>query len=189
MARLKLKIDIVSVINGLTSDRSKRLAYKRIMASPAAKRDYGNKCIDQIIDRTLSGKDKYGDSFKGYSDAYKNSLIFRIYQKEKNKVTLKLTGAMQSAIRVTGVDSRSVEIGITDSIEAEKASGHIDGANNLPVRDFWGLSVKETEEILKETLRLFSDETSAAIIEAGQSIGAPSVTATDGTDIDLTFEG
>lgn len=163
MATIKLKVDIISAINDLTSDRNKRVAYKSVMAQPEAKREFGRRVIDRIIERTLDGKDKDGDKFAPYSKAYKKSLQFQIYGKD-NGVNLKLTGAMQAAIDVLGVYDRGVTIGFSSEEQSAKAEGHITGANYLPVRDFWGISKSEKEEILKETIRDFQGTQLAEVL-------------------------
>lgn len=144
-------------------------AFLGVTSSNDVKREIGNRLIDQILVRTNAGIDKEGSRFVGYSKAYKKSLAFKVYGKT-NKVNLKLTGAMQSAIAVVGMDSTSVTIGFTDEDQQEKARGHIEGtgANDaLPIRDFWGLPLKNVQKVMKDVIRDFevSEERFIEIIE------------------------
>ena len=155
--KLTLKLDLISLVKSAAgSDRDKAQAYIEALRDSDVKREFGKRCIDSIIDRTLSGVDKNGKGFKKYSQAYKKSDVFKIYGKT-NTVNLKLTGEMQAAIDVINVSPRTVTIGFISDTENDKAHGHVNGSNYLPVRDFWGISEKEQIAILKDTLKDFSE--------------------------------
>lgn len=102
--------------------------------------------IEMIRERTDSGRDRNGNAFKPYSKMYRNSLDFKAFGKSSS-VNLKLTGDMMSAMDRVGEKGDAVEIGFVDELEASKAHGHITGGGNLPVRDFFGLTEKEINQL------------------------------------------
>lgn len=168
--RLKIRLDVVELVKKATgSNIDLRDAYLRTLSNDQIKREFGKRCIDSIIDRTLEGIDKNGSNFKGYSKAYKNSDTFKIYGKSPSQVNLKLTGEMQAAIDVTEINSRSIVLGFIDQEQNDKAHGHVHGANYLPVRDFWGISEKDQISILKETIRDFVDLEDIRISQTDQT--------------------
>lgn len=152
MAAPYLKLDLASLLRRAEPDRRKRVAYTEYLNNDSAKREFGKLIIDRILERTNSGKDKDGRKFTGYSKAYKKSLAFKVYRKT-NTVNLKLTGEMQSAIDVLNTSGTTVTIGFVDEQEGQKALGHILGANDLPVRDFWGVSDEEQLLIFKQVIK------------------------------------
>lgn len=111
----------------------------------------GREIVRTIEKRTLSGKDKSGNSFYPYSKEYKESMEFRIAGKSPNNVNLKLTGEMLGDLSVIAIDEKKgqIIIGFEDEQQKAKAHGHITGAEgNLPVRDFLGISKSELEDIV-----------------------------------------
>lgn len=148
---LKLKFDLSSVLEE-GFDEDQRRALTPAINQDSIKREFAQQCIDRILERTNRGIDKNGDSFPGYSKAYKNSRAFEVYGKDST-VNLKLSGAMQASIGILSTGTRSVTIAIDGGLEEDKARGHINGANYLPVRDFWGLPMDDQVEILKGILR------------------------------------
>jgi hypothetical protein len=72
---------------------------------------------------------------------------------------------MQSDIDVISVSDRKVVIGFTDQEENDKAHGHVNGANYLPVRDFWGISERDQISILKDTIRDFGGVEEIQIVQ------------------------
>jgi len=161
-----LHFDIMNVLKGFDRPRQKALA--PFLKQDSIKREFGNRLIDKIKNRTLSGQDKYGDTFAGakgkapgrYSDFYKNSLPYKIYRKI-DKVNLRLTGQMQASINVVGVTATGVDIGFLSAAQAEKAKRHVTGEGPLPIRDFWGVSKDEQEKILKGVIKDFNANQSA----------------------------
>lgn len=109
--------------------------------------------IDQIIERTKSGKDKNGNSFAGYSDEYKASQNFKIAGKS-NKVNLELSGDMLDGLEIIENRDGRVVIGYgTHNSEGGKAEGNILGTYGQekqvgPKRDFLGIQEKELDAIL-----------------------------------------
>jgi len=171
---LKLKLSLASVLANNFSDQQ-RIALAPIIRSNAVKNEFAQRCIDRIIERTNSGVDKRGDSFVGYSSAYKKSREFLIYGKSSGDVNLKLTGAMQASIGIIATDSTSVTIGIDGGLAEDKARGHIKGANYLPVRDFWGLPEEDQAAILKEVVSLQNAEESLSVLQ--DLVGSVNLTA------------
>lgn len=166
-AQLRLKINVIKLAKQAAgSNPAKQDAYISAL-SDGVKREFGKRCIDFILERTNNGKDKNGQAFKRYSEAYKKSDTFKIYGKDPGTVNLKLTGAMQSAIDVLEVTPQTVTLGFVDQEENDKAHGHVNGSNKLPKRDFWGINEKEQAKILKETIKDFEGVESFMIVQEG----------------------
>lgn len=111
------------------------------------------------MERTDQGKDVDGKPFPKYSDAYKNSLDFKIAGKS-SKVDLQLSGDMLAALEIIKTDEDYVEIGIKDSDVQGRAEGNIRGSygksrgNSSLARDFLGTSgFTKTKGISDEDLR------------------------------------
>jgi hypothetical protein len=113
--------------------------------------------IDQIIERTQSGKDKKGNAFAGYSKGYTDSLDFKLGGKSK-KVNLELSGEMLNSMTLLTHSSGSITIGYTkdDTFNNGKAEGNIKGTygQKKPIkgkaRDFLGISNSELDEIIEK---------------------------------------
>jgi len=151
---LKLSFDLMDLLNSTESaEASKRLA--PFVKRDAIKREFGNRVIDEIKDRTLGGKDKNDNGFTPYSKAYKQSLEFKVFGKG-SKPNLKLTGQMQASINVVGTTSTTVSIGFISKEQEDKATGHINGSGPLPVRDFWGIKKEDQVKILKSVIKDFN---------------------------------
>lgn len=156
-AQIRLRLNVISLAKKAAgSNRSRQDAYISALTQ-SLKREFGKRCIDRIIERTLSGLDKNNTAFANYSEEYKKSDKFRIYGKSSGSVNLKLTGAMQASIDVLETTAQTVTLGFIDQDENDKAHGHIHGSNHLPVRDFWGISESEQIAILKETIKDFEE--------------------------------
>jgi len=159
-AKLKLKFDLVDIIRSITDDKRKLQVYLPLVSNNDFKREYGKRLIDDIEARLDEGKDKDDKEFKGragrYSKSYSNSELFKFWDKDKT-VNLQLTGQMRSAMDVISTAGRSVTIGFIDQEANDKAHGHINGANYLPVRDFWGVPNKSQTDIMKDMIREFSE--------------------------------
>lgn len=113
--------------------------------------------IDQIIERSKSGKDKKGKNFAGYSDGYTSSFDFKLAGKSK-KVDLTLSGEMLNGMTLLGHSSGSLTIGYEkdDDLNNAKAEGNIKGTygQKKPIkgkaRDFLGISNSELKEITEK---------------------------------------
>ena len=188
---LKLTFDLMDLLNS-TETRANQKALASFVKRDAIKREFGNRVIDAIKARTLSGKDKKNKTFVGakdkaagkYSDMYKSSLEYKVYGKT-DKVNLKLTGQMQASMTVVGTTATGVSIDFVSDAQAKKARGHINGAGPLPVRDFWGLDKKGQMKILKSVIKDFnaSEEQAdlfsavSALTSGAELVGAGSETA------------
>lgn len=115
----------------------------------------GLDAIEQIIDRTQSGKDKKGKDFPGYSKEYTKSFDFKLAGKNKNKVDLTLSSEMLNALTILNHKPGQITIGYTkdDKFNNDKAEGNIKGTygQKKPIsgkkRDFLGISGDEKKEI------------------------------------------
>lgn len=162
---LKLSFNLSDILERSFSNAQRRALSGKVK-DPAIKREFGRRAIEKILERTNDGKDKNNRSFKGYSEAYLKSDNFKIFGKSKSTVNLKLSGEMQASIGVLSTGANTVTIGIEDEEQVNKARGHINGANNLPVRDFWGLSEDEESEILKDIMRNETASEDISLIES-----------------------
>jgi hypothetical protein len=127
---------------------------------------FANRVIDEIVSRTQDGKDKTGKAFKAYSKSYKSSEVFSIYGKG-NGVDLTLTGSMLNSMD-SKLSGDTIVIFFSDDLDAAKAHGHINGANYLPKRDFFGLPDKVINQLFKESVKDYRevDNLTAAELEA-----------------------
>lgn len=110
-----------------------------------------------IRNRTKSGKDVDGDSFKpAYSKAYKASLDFKIAGKSGNTPNLKLSGDMLSALRLIDHKTGKLVVGYKPSDpEAGRAEGNNRGTygdlSRKPIpREFIGISKDDLKPILEK---------------------------------------
>lgn len=181
--RLKIELDINDLVKKSSSSSAVQDAYFRALSNNSIKREFGKRCIDFIIDRTLKGYDKNNKPFEGYSKSYKKSDTFKIYNKSASKVNLKLTGEMQASIDVLSATKNKVVLGFVDQLENDKAHGHVNGSNFLPVRDFWEINQSEQIKILKSTLKDFED-----LEEISISQDTPVEVRTGDQEIDLDLE-
>lgn len=155
----KLKVNIIGLAREVVDDPRKMRAIKPYLMRDDVKWEIGKKIIDEIVARTLGGKDKNNSGFASYSKAYKASDEFAIYGKSSS-VNLKLTGSMLAAIDVTKITPFGVQIGFVSSMEERKAAGHVWGQNpnRMPIRDFWGLPDKKTmRKIIDDAVKTASD--------------------------------
>lgn len=149
---LKLKLNLVDVLkSGFTTQQRKALT--PAIHKPVVKSLFGLDVIDFIKARTEKGRDKRGNSFRKYSKQYIKSRDFQIFGKSRFKVNLRLSGEMRASIHTLGQGKTTVTIGINDPEQEVKAKGHIGGKGNLPVRDFWGITLKEQTVILKRVFK------------------------------------
>jgi hypothetical protein len=158
---LTLKFNLSDIMQQGFTDGQRRVLTPSI-SSTGIKVQFARRAIEAILERTNQGKDKNNKSFKPYSTRYKKSREFKIYGKT-SRVNLKLSGEMQASIHPGRSSGQTVTIAITDPEQVGKARGHINGSGPLPVRDFWGLSMKDQVSILKEIFRV---ENAAARFEA-----------------------
>ena len=123
---------------------------------------FQEEAIEKIIERTQSSKDIDGNGFTKYSPAYAE-------EKGSDKVDLTLMGDM-----LLSVEARNrggvIELFINDSdkkVNIKKGYNHNEG-DTVPQRKWFGLNVKEADEIAKrikeETPTSVSDAISAAAI-------------------------
>ena len=187
---LSLEFNLRELLDSFSE--SQRSRYISVINDDSVKTEFARRVISRIKERTQEKNiDKNGRRFVGYSKAYINSDDFKIFGKSASKVTLKLSGEMQASIFVGKRKRNKVSISISDEDQIKKARGHINGSNNLPVRDFWGLPKKDQVSILKDVLSslnldqdifTISDAISAAA--AGRS--ADFTTSSDGVEISNT---
>ena len=119
--------------------------------------DLGADIVEFIRQRTESGKDEDGKPFPKYSEAYKNSLDFKIAGKSKGgTVNLTLSGDMLQALDVLQAKPGEIKIGYNKGDdEAGRAEGNILGSyggdeNPSKARRFLGISEKDLNKILKK---------------------------------------
>lgn len=100
--------------------------------------------IAVIEDRTQSGDDLSGNSFKPYSQDYAEDKGV-----SRNDVDLFGDGDMFDAIEPVRFTRDTVEYGIVDGDQAPKAYNHQVG-DTLPKREWFGITAEEAREIARE---------------------------------------
>ena len=153
---LTLTIDMVSIAKSIDNSSAFLNAFIPFLRNPAVKEEFGQRYIDEMIERMDRGIDKDGRAFQRYSRAYKQSEAFQAFGKT-NDVNLKLRGSMRASLDVVKTTATGVTIGFNSKKEERKAIGHVEGRGNLPVRDFFGLPKKEEEALMKSVVREFKD--------------------------------
>lgn len=130
----------------------------------------GQAIIDKIVINTKDGKFLAGSSSKGYSKAYSESDAGIIFGKKKGaKPTLSASGDMLNSIVLDlPRDVNKLEIGFMDSLESQKAHGHVNGSDILPKRDFFGLDQKDINDIKRRFDNAVSDAVALELV--GQTI-------------------
>lgn len=109
-----------------------------------------------ILQRTAEGRDANENSFKPYSESYKE------YRSKKGRPTgtpdLNFTGRMLGGMR-TGLTGVRAQIFFARKEEAAKAAGHSLGLGRLKKskREFFALSHKDIKELDQEVLAWFDE--------------------------------
>ena len=181
------KINLLSVLESSFSDSDLKEALRPSVADSAFKSLYGQRVVDEIVNRTREENiDKKGKSLGVYNDAkkkkdgslsipYKDSLIFKIYKSGQKKVDLTLTGEMLESLR-----SRGSKYEITIFLEGDnnrgKAQGHITGIygdkGKSKPRDFLGLPKSEEIRIFQETMKDYASGNADVLSELAASYGS-----------------
>lgn len=141
-----------SSFRGRSTEQRREL--KKIIKRNEFKSKFKQRIIRTIRDNTrLKSKDKDGDRLQSYSKSYKESEEFQVL-KGSTKVNLTLTGEMLESIE--GV-SRGDNVVFQFKRQRNKdiAHGHINGSNNLPVRDFFGIPEKQQQTIMKDLVKFY----------------------------------
>lgn len=145
----------------------------------------GQEVIDIIRNRTQDDEKSWnGKPFKDYSDEYAHSVEFKAYGKKKDDPNLTQTGDMLGLMTVLDAGPASIKIGWNDTLQSEKAHGHITGHVGVK-RDFFGLSGGDIERLRKKFASeldtspdLSTTDTSAntqSFLEGRSSIGKQSI--------------
>lgn len=153
------RINLLTLFNEAYGDNPAKEKIRPLLSNENFKGSFGKKVISKIQERTLSGIDKNGKPFKGYSEAYMKSLVFKIYQKS-SQVNMKLSGEMLASMKVADGDQRTyVLIEFIDDHNKNKAHGHITGRlGKSTMRDFFGLPKDEEIKLLKETVKAYQQD-------------------------------
>ena len=140
----------------------------------------GQAIIDAIVRKAENGDFLSGSTRKGYSKAYSESDAGVIYGKKAGaRVNLRASGDMLNSLTVDlPSTSNKVEIAFIDSLESQKAHGHVNGSEVLPKRDFFGLTNKELSDIAKRFDSAVSDAFALELV--GQTVE-------QGEETDLDF--
>ena len=114
----------------------------------------GQELIDLMIERTTEkSKSVDGRPLPSYSKPYKESETFKQYGKT-NKVDMTLSGDMLGSIDVLEAGD-TVKIGFIDTLQSNKAYGHMTGMKKHPfldgkveARKFFGVGVGAIEDVV-----------------------------------------
>lgn len=158
---INYKVDLYGSFSRAFSGKSVELQSKLLplISQRSVKLSIGRDIIDKIIERTSKKNiDRFGRSFTGYSQGYKESLPYKIYQKSSS-VNLKLTGDMLSSMVAVDKGGSKVSIEFISDLNKAKAHGHVNGGKyrkgkmrNYPVRNFFGLPDNEVDLIVKQNV-------------------------------------
>lgn len=159
----KFQINLQRVFNNAyaSSDNALKRKLRENLNRSSFRATFGKMVIDKIIERTLSGIDRYDIEFRAYSNSYKNSDIFKIYAKSAGEINLKLTGEMLASMTAKGSGPiLSIEL-IGDENKA-KAHGHVYGIRTKKGgkvrRDFLGLPEDELYELMRNAVTIVSND-------------------------------
>ena len=103
-----------------------------------------------MVDRTIAGTDKNGKPFDDYSENYEKIKAKRGGKHFTGEVNLNDKGHMLGNLTFKATKVTSF-LFFPKPLEQSKALGHIKGVkkNNLPIRDFFGLTIDEEKEVLE----------------------------------------
>jgi hypothetical protein len=136
-----------------------------ILSNGTFKATFGKMIVDKIIERTLSGVDRDNVKFAAYSKSYRDSDVFKIYNKSPGDVNLKLTGEMLASL-VARPGSQILSVELLGAENQAKAHGHVYGLGKKRVRrDFLGLPDKELEELMRQAVSIASNDAYQAAVE------------------------
>jgi hypothetical protein len=152
--KLKFKVDLKDLFGHRIESRALREAI-------------GGAILEKIKQRTEKGEDINGETFKGYSKDYRDSLEFKVWKGNKRKPDLTQSGDMLAAMTIIDQNSQSLTFGFADDENNAKAYNHNTG-DTVPKREFFGVNSSDLAEIEAE----FADEVGA--IEAFElALGTP----------------
>lgn len=158
-----ITVNLTKLFN--SSFENKSNSFKRelrsIISTRDFVRDFKTRMIRTMRDNTRQKSlDKNGEPLKAYKDngdgkSYKDSEVFKVL-KGSTKVNLTLSGEMLESIE--GIKKGDeIVFQMKGSRNKNIAHGHINGSNNLPVRDFLGIPEKEQKEIMRELIKFYSE--------------------------------
>lgn len=98
-----------------------------------------------ILLNTGMAKDKNRAQFASYSYLYAQKKGLGI-----NQVNLIQSGLMLNSMTQKALDNKTAMIFFTNSTASERAGWHIDGAGNLPKRDFFGVSDVDVQKLVAQ---------------------------------------
>jgi hypothetical protein len=116
----------------------------------------GQATIDYIRERASKGLGLGGETMKPtkYSQSYQNSPDFKAAGKSASPVNMRLSGDMLNSIDLI-LEGDRLRIGLPPD-ESPKAHGHMtgqEGQGTLPKRQFFGVTKKEFDQILRTVAR------------------------------------
>lgn len=119
----------------------------------------GQEVIDIIRERTTEAKRSWkGYTFRRYSDEYAESIPFKAEGKNQDDPNLTQSGDMLGLMTLLDSgDPGIIRVGWNDTLQSEKAHGHITGAVGVK-RDFFGLTNGEIKRLREK----FGDELESA---------------------------
>lgn len=171
----KFQINLQRVFNNAysSSDNKTRNKLRENLSRASFRATFGKMVIDKIVERTLSGVDRDSIEFRGYSNTYKKSDIFKIYAKNAGEVNLKLTGEMLASMTAKGSGPiLSIEL-IGDENKA-KAHGHVYGirtkGGGKVKRDFLGLPEEELYQIMRDSVTAVANDAFEAAYEYFENV-------------------
>ena len=132
--------------------------------STAFRQEVGQAIIDKIVERTKDGK-FLNKAKQTYSEEYVDSVEFKAYGKSKSEVNLTQSGDMLGLLDIIQEDKNKIVIGWDDSLQSQKAHGHITGSVGAK-RNFLGLPMEDLRSIadkFRDELPLGDPETTSSV--------------------------
>jgi hypothetical protein len=136
------------------------------------KQAIGQALIDKMVERTQSGVDVNGSSFKGYSPSYVKSDEFKAFGKSKGDINLTLTGDMLNAITPQGESAETIKIKQTGRTNILKQFNHNTGDTVKKRKNFGVTSreIKEVKEDFKDAIKELKNKQKSKISKKGKEL-------------------
>lgn len=172
---VKYKIDLVRIFNKTYSSRELRDKLRIYISRPDFKRFFGESVISEIATRTqdkrLDKNNKKLDDTGPYSKQYQDSFDFKAYGKNKDRIDLTLTGEMLTSMESKSSGKTEITLQFINERNAAKAQGHRTGRygkkGKSEPRDFFGLPEEELTKIMKQSIKIFRDESLEQLADVG----------------------
>lgn len=164
----KFEVSLVTLYDKAIRNTELGNALRGVVSDPIFHQFIGQRIVDRIIERTESGIDMFGKTFKSYSKSYKESFVFQIYKSSGDPVNLRLTGDMLEDMVSSSKSRNTIIISMENEEQQLKAGGHMNGIKSKKgkvKREFLGLPDNELIQIMKDSVKDFREASPDAYAE------------------------